>query len=98
MRIIFLSKSTIPSRAANSINVMKMCQSYVQLGHEVELLVPRRTDTEEVEDIWDFYGISEKFKITKLIAGISRADPTIEQIMNFVSSFLNIYSKTTVAK
>jgi glycosyltransferase involved in cell wall biosynthesis len=40
MRIICISASQIPSDTANSIQVMKVCQAFVQLGHEVILLVP----------------------------------------------------------
>ena len=40
MRIVCISASQIPSDTANSIQVMKVCQSFVQLGHEVVLLVP----------------------------------------------------------
>jgi len=40
MRIACLSTSQIPSSTANSIQVMKMCQALVQLGHLVRLWVP----------------------------------------------------------
>jgi hypothetical protein len=40
MKIIYISKSIIPSRTANSINVMKMCQAFADNGHEVVLLAP----------------------------------------------------------
>ena len=35
MKILYLSKSIIPSRTANSINVMKMSQAFADNGHEV---------------------------------------------------------------
>ena len=37
MKICYLSASLIPSRYANSVQVMKMCQAFVRNGHEVEL-------------------------------------------------------------
>ncbi len=40
MRIACISASQIPSDTANSIQVMKVCQAFVQLGHELTLLVP----------------------------------------------------------
>jgi len=40
MRIVCVSLSKIPSDTANSIQVMKVCQAFGQLGHEVILLVP----------------------------------------------------------
>ncbi|MEW6092456.1 MAG: glycosyltransferase [Chloroflexota bacterium] len=40
MKIVCISTSQVPSDTANSIQVMKVCQSFVQLGHNVTLLVP----------------------------------------------------------
>ncbi|MBM2843793.1 MAG: putative glycosyltransferase, partial [Anaerolineales bacterium] len=40
MRIAAIATSRIPSRSANSIRVMKVCQAMVRLGHEVELWTP----------------------------------------------------------
>ena len=40
MRITCISAAQIPSDTANSIQVMKVCQAFAQLGHEVILLVP----------------------------------------------------------
>jgi hypothetical protein len=40
MKLAYLSNAKIPSREANSIHVMKMCQALGQLGHEVTLLTP----------------------------------------------------------
>jgi hypothetical protein len=40
MNILYISKSIIPSRSANSIHVMKMCQAFADNGHEVVLLAP----------------------------------------------------------
>ena len=37
MRIAYLSSSLIPSRAANSVHVMKMCQTFAALGNRVTL-------------------------------------------------------------
>ncbi len=40
MKITCISASDVPSSKANSIQVMKACQAFVQSGHQVELLVP----------------------------------------------------------
>ena len=37
MRLAYFSSSTIPSREANSVHVMKMCQALARQGHEVLL-------------------------------------------------------------
>jgi len=70
MRIIYLSNSVIPSRTANSISVMKMCQAYADLGHEVTLLAPNRyySFEQNVDDTYDFYGVKNNFSIEHLAA------------------------------
>ena len=47
MKIVYISRSIIPSRTANSINVMKMCNAFASLGHEVVLLAPWTKKLEE---------------------------------------------------
>ena len=59
MKIIYIAKSIIPSRTANSIHVMKMCQAFSDNGHEVVLLAPDMKSEYEknVNDIYKFYGV-----------------------------------------
>ena len=68
MRILYISKSIIPSRSANSIHVMKMCQAFSENGHQVILLSPnvKNKYEEGVEDIYEFYGVKKNFVIKKL--------------------------------
>ena len=68
MRIVYISNSTIPSKAANSVHVMKMCQAFADNGHEVVLLAPDRKFQYEkkIHDIYDFYGVKKNFVIKKL--------------------------------
>ena len=47
MRIAFISNSIIPSRTANSIQVIKMCEAFSDQGHEVVLLAPEMHDKYE---------------------------------------------------
>lgn len=65
MKIVYLGHSIIPSRAANSIHVMKMCQAFATNGHSVTLIVPDRKDgvEEGVADVFKFYGVSQSFEI-----------------------------------
>ncbi len=65
MKITYLAPSIIPSRSANSIHVMKMCQAFAKNGHEVTLIVPNRKDEMEkdVEDVFGFYGVERCFRI-----------------------------------
>jgi glycosyltransferase involved in cell wall biosynthesis len=68
MKITYLSSSTIPSRTANSIHVMKMCQAFARNGHEVVLVAPNKKNDIEpgVEDVFDFYGVEKCFEIANL--------------------------------
>ena len=68
MRILYISNSIIPSRTANSIHVMKMCQAFAVNGHEVTLLAPNKKKKYEknVMDVYDYYSVKKNFKIKKL--------------------------------
>lgn len=68
MKIIYISSSIIPSRNANSIHVMRMCQAFADNGHNVTLLAPHQVHRyeESVNDIFKYYGVRENFTIKKL--------------------------------
>ena len=68
MKILYISKSIIPSRSANSIHVMKMCQAFSVNGHEVVLLAPsiKNLYEKDVSNVFKFYGIKKNFHIKKL--------------------------------
>jgi glycosyltransferase involved in cell wall biosynthesis len=64
MHITYLSYSKIPSREANSIQVVKMCAAFARLGHRVTLFAVRGAD--EKTSIAEFYGITDEFKVVKI--------------------------------
>lgn len=68
MKIVYISYATIPSRTANSIQVMKMCQAMALNGHKVVLLVPdKKSESEKgISDIYHFYGVKNCFEIRKI--------------------------------
>jgi len=67
MKIAYLSSSIIPSRAANSVHVMKMSQAFSKNGHEVILYAPEREKglEKDVDNVFDYYGVDDCFTITK---------------------------------
>ena len=68
MRLAYFSIARLPSRTANSIHVMKMCQALAAQGHDVSLYVPAYPDTEYEDvsvDIFDYYGVRKTFKVLK---------------------------------
>lgn len=71
MKIAYISGSAIPSRTANSIHVMKMCQAFTQEGHSVELFAPQLKGLTVADNkLWDHYGISDSFPILWLSSSI----------------------------
>ena len=38
MKILYIAPSFIPSRTANSVHVMKMCNAIGSIGHDVSLI------------------------------------------------------------
>lgn len=68
MRLWYVADSQIPSRTANSVHVMRMCQAYARLGHRVTLLVPRWRHGIEpaVADVHRFYGLSTRFSVRRV--------------------------------
>ncbi|MFX4243142.1 glycosyltransferase [Aliarcobacter butzleri] len=63
MKIVYISNSIIPSRTANSIHVMKMCQAFADNGHEVILLAPEYNNLEQNISVFEYYGVKQNFEI-----------------------------------
>jgi glycosyltransferase involved in cell wall biosynthesis len=71
MKITYLAPSIIPSRSANSIHVMKMCQAFAKNGHEVTLLAPGNNKNKEKEfagDLYELYGVERVFEIKRFVS------------------------------
>ena len=68
MKVTYVSINEFPSRTADSIHTMKMCQAFAQEGHDVELVAPRRGvgPFKATDDLWDYYGLNTEFPITYL--------------------------------
>lgn len=68
MKIVYASNSFIPSKAANSVHVMKMCNAFAKLGHDVTLITNGKEKSNETEnsDVFSYYGVDESFKIIEI--------------------------------
>ena len=62
MRICYLANSAVPSTTASAIQIIKMCESFSKLKHEVLLITSNASD----KKVFDFYGVKSKFQIKKL--------------------------------
>ncbi|MCS4161424.1 glycosyltransferase involved in cell wall biosynthesis [Salinibacter ruber] len=61
MNIAYISSSTIPSKKANSVHVMKMCKAFVDKGVDVTLFA--KEGNKEKGDPFKYYGINKSFSI-----------------------------------
>ncbi len=65
MKIAYISTAEVPSNKANSLQVMKVCQALVQLGHSVQLYLPSGQPI-TWEQVAECYGLTERFPVTRL--------------------------------
>jgi len=65
MKIIYLANIRIPTEKAHGWQIMKMCGTFSVLGHQVELVVPRRYNNLKA-DPFTYYDLPANFKITEL--------------------------------
>lgn len=70
MRIFYVANARLPSEKAHPYQILKMCEAFEKNGMDVELVLPFRVQTtkklKQIQNIWKYYGINNKFKITKL--------------------------------
>ncbi|MBS2211500.1 glycosyltransferase family 4 protein [Carboxylicivirga mesophila] len=68
MKIAYVMASHVPSKNANSVHVMKMCQSLAKLGHEVTLysIFVEGIAEKGVDNVYAFYGVEPNFKIESI--------------------------------
>ena len=70
MRIVYLSSSIIPSQKAHSIQVVKMCNAFAELGHEVTLFarLSEQNNDFSTNDLKNYYGIQNNIELYRLSA------------------------------
>lgn len=68
MQLLYLSLSYVPSRRASSLQVMNMCNAFVELGHSVMLVTKNNHTHEKINNVdpFEFYGLAPCFNIIKL--------------------------------
>ena len=62
MRIVCIAASFVPSKTANSIQVVKAAHALAELGHEVTLLVPGDKPA-SWDEICSHYGLTQQFEM-----------------------------------
>jgi hypothetical protein len=69
MKIVYLSSAKIPSRTANSIHIMKMCEALAKNGHQVILFAPKYLNLDKIEytNEFEYYGVEKNFSIKRIL-------------------------------
>ncbi len=91
MKITYLSHSIIPSRFANSVHVMKMCQAFANNGHDVTLLAKEGEQLKK--DAYTYYGVKNNFHIQKFSQYKPKAFSALSylyQIQKYLKNTTNI--------
>jgi glycosyltransferase involved in cell wall biosynthesis len=65
MRILYLANIRFPTQMAHGAQIAKACEAFAKLGHEVELVVPKRW-TPIIEPWAEYYGVKTVFPVQKL--------------------------------
>ena len=65
MKIIYISDSILPSKTANSVHVMNMCNSLAEIGHKVLFIAvsTKQLELKNIDNIFSFYGIKKTFNL-----------------------------------
>ena len=61
MNINYIAMSDIPSKNANSLQIVQMCNAFSLLGHKVNLIIPNLGKSNK--SLRQFYGIESKFRV-----------------------------------
>jgi glycosyltransferase involved in cell wall biosynthesis len=66
MRVACIAASKVPSRTANSIQVMKVCSALTGLGNDVRLWLPESRETVPWESLSELYALRHPFQISRV--------------------------------
>ena len=88
-KIIYLSNSVIPSKFANSVHVLRMCQALQKSGFAVELLCYTTSKNVKTSEVLIQYGIREKLEINFIFIRTTRAKFFFNFLKIFRFLFLN---------
>ena len=70
MKLIYIANARLPSEKAHPYQILKMCEAFEKNGVDVKFILPFRVQTtkklKQIRDIWEYYGIDNRFKIIKL--------------------------------
>lgn len=65
LSICYIANIRLPTEKAHGVQIMKTCEAFTALGHDVELVVPNRK-TDITEDTFLYYGLKTQFPLRRL--------------------------------
>jgi glycosyltransferase involved in cell wall biosynthesis len=66
MKVVYFANASVPSRTANSVHIMKMCEALAGEGHQVELRVPNQgLPALDGVDPFAWYGVRPAFRLNR---------------------------------
>ena len=63
-KIIYIADTRMPTEMAHGLQIMKMCEAFVESGVELELIIPLRFHISDLgkKDPFDYYKVERIFK------------------------------------
>lgn len=78
MKIHYLATSNIPSKTANALQIIKMCDSISKLGHDITLIIPNLISLNI--SLKKYYDLKNNFKLIK-VGGLKKFIEGINNIL-----------------
>jgi len=88
MKLIYFSNSTLFSRKANSIQVMKMCEAFSKIFDEVILYA--YSERQSIDKVHEFYGVQNNFSVKLYQHRKSR----VNRVLNSFLTLLKLSKKS----
>lgn len=93
MKIVYIAKAIVPSRTANSVHIIKICQAMANLGHDVVLcVIADGGRKEKPANVYEYYAVECNFKIIWVPVFSSR-DSRIRYLFSTILSVIPIAQK-----
>lgn len=66
MKLLYLANARMPTEKAHGAQIVKNCEAFANLGHDVTLVVPWRFNKLSRENPFDYYGVEKNFQVARL--------------------------------
>lgn len=62
--MLYITFARIPTEKAHGSQIVHMCEAFAKRGMDVELILPKRSNALQAEDLFSFYGVEKLFRVT----------------------------------